>query len=170
MTRGVLLFVAATVLITVAGGIHAANAASAITGHKGVSVTFTGDAGTCGIRSKDEFAKQLDDSLGRIGLRVDPNEPVLARLTVSAKPIESLEGKCVVFVALAFVIPMEIEFIKVTEKVTNRKAMIEVLEKARRFPIVLYEDSDFTAAWPTNSHGDALFLVDQLAQRFAGHR
>lgn len=170
MTRAVLLFLAAAVLTVVAGDVHAAGAGSAITAHKGVSVVFSGDAGTCGIRSKDEFAKQLDDSLGRIGLRVDPNEPVLALLTVSAKPIESLEGKCVVFVGLAFTIPMEIDFIKVNEKVTNRKAMVEVLERARRFPIVLYEDSDYTAAWPTNTHSDALYLVDQLAQRFAGQR
>ncbi len=170
MTRAVLLAVVTASLMAIAGGVHAAGAGSAITAHKGVSVTFTEGAGTCGIRSKDEFAKQLDDSLGRIGLRVDPNEPVLARLTVSAKPIESLEGKCVVFVGLAFIIPMEMDFIKLTEKVTNRKAMVDVLEKTRDFPIVLYEDSDFTAAWPTNSHGDALYLVDQLVQRFAGSR
>ena len=168
MTRAVLLFGAAAIVMAIAGGVHAAG--SPITAHKGVSVIFSGDTGKCSIRSKDEFAKQLDDSLGRIGLRVDPNEPVLARLTVSAKPVESLEGKCVVFVGLAFTIPMEIDFIEINEKVTNRKAMVEILEKARRFPIVLYEDNVFTASWPTNSHSDALYLVDQLAQRFAGQR
>ena len=161
---------AAAILVVLAAGAHAAGAGSAIAAHKGVSVIFSADAGKCGLRGKDEFARQLENSLGKIGLRVDPGEPVLARLTVSAKPVESLKGQCVVLVTLAFVIPMEVDFIKITEKVANRKAMVTVLEETAKFPIVLYEDTNFTAAWPTNTHGDALYLVDQLAQRFAGQR
>ncbi len=170
MINAVRLFLASAVLAAVAQGAHAAGADWSATGHKSISVTFSEDAAKCGIRSKDEFAKQLRDSLGEVGLRVDPSQPLVAQLTVSAKPVASLEGQCVAVVTLAFVIPMEVDFIEITEKVTDREAMIAVLEKARRFPIVLYENSEFAAAWPTNIHSDALYLVDQLAQRYAGRR
>jgi hypothetical protein len=168
--RAALMVLAAMVPLAGAEGASAETAASAITAHNGVTVELSQDAGKCGVRSKEEFAKQLDGALGEIGLRVDPSQPVVARLTVSAKPVESIQGQCVIFVGLAFVIPLEVDFITVTEKAADRKAMVAVLEKARRFPIVLYEDSDFTAAWPTNAHGQALYLVDQLTQRFAGQR
>lgn len=170
MTRTVLLCLTAAIFMTVAGATHAVGAEWSITGHKGISVSFSEYAEKCGIRSKDEFAKQLQDSLGKIGLRVDPSEPLVAHLTISARPVELLQGQCVAVIRLAFVIPMEMDFIEITEKVTNREAVVAVLEKARQFPIVLYEDSEFTAAWPTNIHSDALYLVDQLAQRYAGRR
>jgi len=168
MIRVLQMFLAAAILTAIAGSSQAAGAEWSVTGHKDVSVSFSEDAAKCGIRSKEEFAKQLLDSLGEIGLRVDPSQPLAARLTVSAKPLEALEGQCVAVVTLAFVIPMEMDFIEITEKVANRKAVVALLEKARQFPIVLYEDSDFTAAWPTNIHSDALYLVDQLVQRYAG--
>ncbi len=168
MNRTVALFVMAAIMATGAGGAAAVGAEWSATGHKDVSVTFSEDAAKCGIRGEDEFARRLRNSLGEIGMRVDPSQPLVVRLTVSAKPVEALEGQCVAIVAVAFVIPMEMDFVEITEKVTNREAVVAVLEKARRFPIVLYEDSEFTASWPTNMHSDALYLVDQLVQRYAG--
>ncbi len=170
MTRCVLSFLAAATVITIVAGTPAAALDWSASGHKDVSVTFSEEAAKCGIRSTDEFAKQLRDSLGEIGLRVDPSQPLVVRLNVSAKPVQALQGQCVAVVKLAFVIPMEMDFIEITEKVTNREAVIAVLEKARQFPIVLYEDSEFTAGWPTNIHSDALSLVEQLVQRYAGRR
>lgn len=170
MTKSMMGYLAAAILTVVSAGTDAVGAEWTATGHKGIRVTLSEDAGKCGIRGKDAFAKQLEESLGEIGLRVDPRQPLVAQLTVSSKPIESLEGQCVTIITLAFVIPMEMEFIEVTDKITNREAVVSILEKARKFPIVLYEDSDFTASWPTNSHADALYLVDQLAQRYAGPR
>lgn len=170
MRRVLRPFLAAAIVTAIAGDAPAFGAEWSVTGHKDVSVTLSEDAAKCGVRGKDEFAKQLRDSLGEIGLRVDPSQPLVAQLTVSAKPVASLQGQCVAVVTLAFVIPMEMDFIEITEKVSNREAVIEVLEKARRFPIVLYENSEFTAAWPTNIHSDALNLVDQLVQRYAGRR
>jgi len=170
MTRAKLSYVVLAIVITIAGGAPAAAVDWSATGHNDVSVTFSEEAGKCGIRSKDEFAKQLRGSLGEIGQRVDPSQPLVAQLHVSAKPVQAIQGQCVAVVRLAFVIPMEMDFIEITEKVTNREAVISVLEKARQFPIVLYENSEFTAAWPTNMHSDALYLVEQLVQQYAGRR
>lgn len=162
MIEAVRLFVIAAILTLAAEAAPAEAAEWSSTGHKDITVTFSEDAGKCGIRSKDAFAKQLRDSLGMAGLRVDPSQPLVAHLTVSAKPVESLKGQCVAVVTLALVIPMEMDFIEITDKATDREAVIAVLEKAKRFPIVLYENSEFTAAWPTNIRSDALYLVDQL--------
>jgi hypothetical protein len=153
-----------------ASGASAGPITSPITSYNGVTVVKSAGAGQCGIRDEADFRDRLQKSLNNAGLALDRGSPVHARLSLDAKAVDSLEGQCVIFVRLEFTVPVETKFVEFDKRLPNRETVVAALKQSNEISALVYEDNEFNASWPINAHGEALYLVDQLAERFAGRK
>jgi hypothetical protein len=144
--------------------------AGPIAGYNGVTVVKSAEADQCGIRDEGDFRDRLQKSLGNTGVALDHGSPVHARLSLDAKSVDSLEGKCVIFVRLEFTVPVETKFVTFDKRLPNREAVIAALKHSPEISALIYEDNEFAASWPINAHGEALYLVDQLAEQHAARK
>ena len=156
------------VVLLFAGAAASGVSAGSIAGYNGVSVVKSAGAGQCGIRDEAEFRDRLQNGLNGTGLVLDRGSAVHARLSLHANAVDSLEGKCVIFVRLEFTVPVEAKFVEIGRGLPNREAVVAALKPIKEISAVLYEGNEFNASWPTNAHDEALYLVDQLAVRFGG--
>lgn len=163
------LFAGLIVLMLASATASGAFAAS-IAGYNGVTVVKSAEAGQCGIRDEADFHDRLQKSLNNNKVALDHGSPVHARLSLDAKAVDSLEGKCVIFVRLEFTVPVETKFVAFDKRLPNREAVIAALKQTNEISALIYEDNEFNASWPINAHGEALYLVDQLVERFAGRK
>jgi hypothetical protein len=81
-----------------------------------------------------------------------------------------LDGKCLIAVSLAFNIPLKAESISLSEAVSHRETVIAILKDIEEVPVLLFADGEFGADYPMNAQSQALYLVDQLVERFAAQR
>jgi hypothetical protein len=148
----------------------AMNNADVIDAYNGIIVDLAPATAQCGIRGEDRFRAQLRNTLKEIGLPRDTAQPVHAHLGIAAQQLPSMDDKCMISITLAFIIPLKAEFISVSERVSHRKVIDKALEQVDSVPIVLYEEGEFDAEYPTAAEGRALYLVQQVVERFAGQR
>jgi hypothetical protein len=144
--------------------------AGVITDYNGVTVVKSAGTDECGIRAEADFRDRLQKGLADKGVALDGAAAVHAQLTVDAKSFSALEGKCLIFVRLAFFVPVEAKFVEIDKAANNREAVVAVFEEIDEISAMIYEDNEFNAAWPMNAHDEALYLVDQLALRFGGRK
>jgi len=157
-------------LIAFASSASAAGDAGMVRAYNGITVTLSPQSENCSVRDEGAFRSQLKNSFGEIGLPLDADQPVHAHLVVTAQSVGSLDGKCLIAVSLAFNIPLKAESITVSEAVSHRKTVISILEDIGEVPVLLFADGEFGAELPLNAQSQALYLVDQLVERFSGQR
>jgi hypothetical protein len=170
MVRSLLFPVLIAMGVLSAGAADAGGQAAAIPDFNGITVALSPEAGQCNIRSDADFRERLKGGLDSVGLSLDEASPVHARLTVTGRPIASVNDQCVIVVSLAFTIPLEAKAVRVTEAASKHEAVIAIFKEIEEVPVVLYEDGEFTAAWPTEANEQALYITDQLAEQFGGQR
>jgi hypothetical protein len=157
-------------LLAFASNASAAGDVGMVRAYNGITVTLSPQSESCSVRDEEAFRSHLKSSFGEIGLPLDVDQPVHAHLVVTAQSVGSLDGKCLIAVSLAFNIPLKAESITVSEDVSHRKTVIAILEEIEEVPVLLFADGEFGAEFPLNAQSQALYLVDQLVERFSGQR
>jgi hypothetical protein len=157
-------------LIAFASNAFAAGDVGMVRAYNGITVTLSPQSESCSVRDEEAFRSHLKNSFGEIGLPMDGDQPVHAHLVVTAQSVGSLDGKCLIAVSLAFNIPLKAESITLSDAVSHRKTVIAILEDIEEVPVLLFADGEFGADFPMNAQSQALYLVDQLVERFAGQR
>jgi len=166
MVRGLIFLL----LIAFASNASAAGDVGMVRAYNGITVTLSPQSESCSVRDEEAFRSHLKNSFGEIGLPMDADQPVHAHLVVSAQSVGSLDGKCLIAVSLAFNIPLKAESITLSEAVSHRETIVAILEDIEEVPVLLFADGEFGADFPMNAQSQAVYLVDQLVERFAGQR
>jgi hypothetical protein len=157
-------------LIACASNASAAGDVAMVRAYNGITVTLSPQAANCSVRDEEAFRSHLKNSFDEIGLPMDADQPVHAHLVVTAQSVGSLDGKCLIAVSLAFNIPLKAESITLSEGVSHRETVFAILKDIEEVPVLLFADGEFGADYPMNAQSQALYLVDQLVERFAAQR